>query len=159
MSCFHCALYSLKKISLTFRKGVCDLGNDKIARDLESNKIWQTEVSCVVWFWMIAVLKKESVWFYQDLWMHPMHMLFGGFSSRTLIGVDGLHLISLWRKAYLQYKSLPYFLFNYVHHLWESFYPLIVSWFCVMLCCWSLGMRVFCSTKQCQLRLMKKILE
>jgi hypothetical protein len=64
----------------------------------------------------VGLRQKKVFDFIKDLWMHPMHMLFGGFSSKTLVGVDDLHLINLWRKAYLQYKSLPYLLFNYVLH-------------------------------------------
>ncbi len=50
MSCFHYALCLLKKFIPTLGVAVCDLGMMKIARDLESDKIWQMEVSCVVWF-------------------------------------------------------------------------------------------------------------
>jgi hypothetical protein len=46
---------------------------------------------------------------------------FGGVSSGTLVGAHGLHMMNLWRKACLQYKSLSDLHFHRLPEFSRSF--------------------------------------
>jgi hypothetical protein len=79
--------------------------------------------------------------------MHIVYV-FGGVSSGTPVGADGLHMINLWRKACLQYESLSDLHFQHLPQFSRSFWLLVVSGF---LC--SIGMfksvrrgALFCQT-------------
>jgi hypothetical protein len=70
-----------------------------------------------------------------------------------------LHMISLWRKACLQYELLLVLLFSYIPHLWKSFYPLLVSLFSVLLGCSNLWGWMLWFPKQHQWRLIRERLK
>jgi hypothetical protein len=108
---FHYTIHPLNSYSLTIGVGVCDGGMMKITRDLESDKVWQIEVLSVMWVW------RKRVFVYLRSMNAPCAFVFCDVSYGTLVGDDGLHMISLWRKACLQYDFLPDLLFNYVLHL------------------------------------------
>jgi hypothetical protein len=114
----------------------------KIIKDLKSNKVWQTEVSCVMWVW------GKRMFDYSRPSDAPSAFVFGGCSSETPVGVDKLHMISFWRKSCLQV--------NYTPRFWKSFYPLVVSWFNVLLGCSNLWGWMLWFAKQCQLRLIRE---
>ncbi len=59
----------------------------------------------------------------------PCESIFGGVSSGTSVVADGLHMISHWRKAYLQYESLSDLHFQSLPPFSRSFWPLFVSGF------------------------------
>jgi hypothetical protein len=74
--------------------------------------------------------------------------VFGGLSSGTPVGADGLHMINLWRKACRHYRSLSDLHFQRLPQFSRSFWLLVVSGF---LC--SIGMfksvrkgALFCQT-------------
>jgi hypothetical protein len=48
---FHYTLHPLENYNLTIGIKVYDWGVMKIAKDLESDKVWQTKVLCVMWVW------------------------------------------------------------------------------------------------------------
>jgi hypothetical protein len=55
--------------------------------------------------------------------------VFGGVSSGTPVGADGLHMINLWRKVCLQYESLSDLHFQRLPQFSRSFWLLVVSGF------------------------------
>jgi hypothetical protein len=57
-------------------------GMMKIIKDLESDKVWQTEVSCVMWVW------RKRMFDYSRPLDAPNAFVFGGCSFGTLVGVD-----------------------------------------------------------------------
>jgi len=125
----------------------------KITKDLGSDKVWQIEVLCVMWVWGKKMLD------YSKPLDAPSAFIFGGCSYGTPIGVDRLHMISLWRKACLQYELLLVLLFSYIPHLWKSFYPLLVSLFSVLLGCSNLWGWMLWFPKQHQWRLIRERLK
>ncbi len=121
----------------------------RLLRILRVTKLGKQSL-CVMWVWGKKVLD------YSRPPDAPSVSIFDGCSYGTPIGVDRLHMISLCRKSCLQYELLLGLLFNYIPHLWKSFYPLVVSWFSVLLGCSNLWGWMLWSAKQCQRKFIRE---